>query len=262
MIRYLRLFLYFVEFSFSKSFQFRLDFFFRVVMDCIYYAVNLSFYQVIFSHVGTLGGWSKEQAMVFVAGYLFVDAVQMTLFSNNLWGLPQIINRGDLDYYLVRPASSLFFLCFRDFAANSFLNLLITIGILFWAFAGLPQPLNIFEILWYFVLLVHGTFIFLAMQLLFMIPIFWTHSVDGLRHIPWQLTRVSERPDRIFRGFVRKLFTLVLPMSLIASFPARLVLEPFDWQILAHLFSVSAVLWVVVISFWRFGLKNYSSASS
>lgn len=262
MIRYLRLFVYFVEFSFSKSFQFRLDFFFRIVMDCIYYAVNLSFYKVLFIHVGTLGGWSMEQAMVFVAGFLFVDAVQMTLFSNNLWQLPGIINRGDLDYYLVRPVSSLFFLTLRDFAANSFINLLITIGIMFWAFSALPEPLSIFQMLWYFVLLVHGTFLFVAIQILFIVPIFWTHSVDGLRYIPWQLSRVTERPDRIFRGAVRRVFTLLLPMSLIASFPARLILDPFDWKILAHLLLVSGVFWFLVVSLWRFGLKDYTSASS
>ena len=45
-----------------------------------------------------------------------------------MWWLPMLINRGDLDYYLVRPVSTLFFVSFRDFAANSFVNLVIATG--------------------------------------------------------------------------------------------------------------------------------------
>ena len=62
----------------------------------------------------------------------------MTVFANNMWWLPIAVNRGDLDYYLVRPVSSLFFLSLREFAANSFLNLLLATGILVWALARYP----------------------------------------------------------------------------------------------------------------------------
>ena len=63
--------------------------------------------------------------MVFVGSVFVADALIMTVFSNNLWWLPIYVNRGDVDYYLVRPVSSLFMLSLRDFAANSFLNLLM-----------------------------------------------------------------------------------------------------------------------------------------
>ena len=66
---------------------------------------------------------------VFLAGIFMSDALHMTIFANNMWMLPILINKGDLDYYLVRPVSPLFFLSLRDFAANSFLNLVIASGI-------------------------------------------------------------------------------------------------------------------------------------
>ena len=128
LLRYLRLYGYFVRFSTSRTLEFRIDFFFRVFMDLVYYGVNIAFYGVIFLHTELLGGWTRDQSLVFMGGFLLVDAIVMTLFSNNIWWLPILINRGDLDYYLLRPVSSLFFLSVRDFAVNSFINLRVRGG--------------------------------------------------------------------------------------------------------------------------------------
>ncbi|HEX4926103.1 MAG TPA: ABC-2 family transporter protein, partial [Bdellovibrionales bacterium] len=102
MMRYARLYAYFLRFSFSRSMEFRLDFTFRIIMDLLYYVVQIVFYKVIFLNTPGLAGWNEGQIMIFVSGYLIVDALNMTLFSNNLWWLPTYVNRGDLDYYLVR----------------------------------------------------------------------------------------------------------------------------------------------------------------
>jgi ABC-2 type transport system permease protein len=130
MARYLRLYLYFLRFSFSKAFEFRVDFWFRVVMDAFYYAVNIGFYRVLYVHTDLLAGWDERQVMVFVGSYLVVDGLNMTVFANNLWWLPINVNKGNLDYYLVRPVSPFFFLTLREFAANSFVNLLLALGVL------------------------------------------------------------------------------------------------------------------------------------
>ena len=97
-MRYLRLYLYFIRFSFSKAMHFRVDFFFRIIMDCIYYAVQFSFFYIIFLHTDILGGWNLDQMKIFISSYILVDALHMTIFANNCWWLPISINRGDLDY--------------------------------------------------------------------------------------------------------------------------------------------------------------------
>ena len=56
MRRYLRLYLHFVRFSFSRAFEFRVDFWFRVVMDCAFYAVNLAFFTLLYGQTPTIGG--------------------------------------------------------------------------------------------------------------------------------------------------------------------------------------------------------------
>jgi ABC-2 type transport system permease protein len=260
--RYIRLFAYFIAFSFSKAFEFRFDFWMRILMDVLYYAVAISFFEIIFLHTPTLGGWTEPEMMIFVAAYCIVDAVNMTLFSNNMWQMAALVNRGDLDYYLLRPISSLFFISLRDFAANSFVNLLITFGIFAWAVGRYPHPVSSAHVILFFVMILNGNLIFYCLNMLANIPVFYTHSSQGFGNLIWSLMKFGERPDRIYSGLVRRVLTTAIPFSVVASFPTRLLLEDFDWKILIHSFAVSAVFFTIVVYLWNRALRNYSSASS
>lgn len=260
--RYIRLFGYFVSFSFGKAFEFRFDFYMRIIMDLAYYAVAIAFFKVLYLHTGSLGGWSEEQAMVFVASFCIVDAINMTLFANNLWMLPTYINRGDLDYYLVRPVSSLFFVSLRDFAANSFINLVLALLILVWSLSIQTVAVPLYKIPVYLLLLLNGAFLFYCLNFMANTLVFWTHSPQGFGDIVWTMMKMSERPDRIYRGWVRKLLTTVLPFAVISSYPTRFLLEGFDPWILLTTLGVSAGFFVTLLALWRFALRNYSSASS
>ena len=262
MKRYFILYLHFLRFSISKAMEFRVDFTFRIIMDILYYAVNIMFFKVIFLHTPMLAGWNEQQMMIFVSCYLLVDAISMTVFSSNMWWLPYHINRGDLDYHLIRPVSPLFFLSLKEFSANSFMNLIIALGIFTYTLSNSSQNFSVGEVLLLIGLVLNGTLIYYCCQMLMILPVFWTQSSKGFMDLFFSMGIVMERPDRIFKGWPRVLFTVFLPFCLIASFPARLFLEKFDWWTFLHLVAVSAILWVVMLFIWRRGLKVYSSASS
>ena len=257
--RYARLYAYFVRFSFSRAMEFRMDFFFRIVMDCAFYGVNFAFFSVLFGHIEGLGGLSGHEVYIFVATYVLVDAINMTVFSNNLWMLPILINKGDLDYYLVRPVSSLFFVSLRDFAANSFVNLVLAMGILAIALLSYPEPFSAFEIGRHLVFIGISSTLYWGLYSLFVLPTFWTHSADGLRQVWFSLRRFQERPHRIYQGWLRRIFMSLFPIALIASYPTYLLLEGGPtWP----MWVVPAVLFGVVQIVWQAGLRAYSSASS
>lgn len=262
LVRYFRLFAYFVAFSFSKSFEFRFDFFARILMDVLYYAVSIAFFQILFLHTPMLGGWTEQQMMIFVAAYCMVDAVNMTLFSNNMWQIPQMVNRGDLDYYLLRPVSSLFFVSLRDFAANSFVNLLMTIGIMTWAVMRYSEPISGAKLVLFILLILNGNLLFYCLCMFAVLPVFFTQSSQGFSQLIWSLMKFGERPDRIFTGWVRRILVTILPFSLIASFPTRIFLEDLDLSILLHTLAVSVALFSLLVFCWNKALRNYASASS
>jgi ABC-2 type transport system permease protein len=261
-VRYLRLFGHFVAFSFSRSFEFRFDFYIRIIMDVVYYAVNILFYKVLFLNASQIGGWTEPALMLFVSAYLMVDAINMTLFSNNMWQFPFLVNRGDLDYYLVRPASTLFFVSLRDFAANSFMNLLITFGIFGVALHRYPGFVSVAHVTLFFAFIANGVLIFYCLNVLANLTVFFTQSPDGFGHLIWSMTKFGERPDRIYTGWLRRIVTIFLPFCLIASFPTRILIEAFDWRVLAHSLAVSAGLFAFLLWAWSRSLRAYGSASS
>lgn len=265
-MRYLTLYLHFLRYSASRALEFRLDFFFRVVMDLIYYAVSLAFFTVIYGQTPLLGGWNLDQIYLFVCAYLLSDALFMTIFSNNLWWLPLFINKGDLDYYLVRPVSSLYFLSLRDFAANSFLNLLAAAGLVVWAVARYPGELGAGRLAVYVLLIFLGTFLVYLNRLMFVLPVFWIHSSHGLLEVSWSLTHLGERPVTIYRSWLRLALLTVVPLGFMAWVPAAALFSGPGWgpiwRLLLHAAAVTAGLSALVAWLWRRGLAAYSSASS
>lgn len=262
MYRYLRLYLYFLQFSFSKAMEFRVDFFFRVVMDASFYVIQFFFFHVIYLNTPLLGGWDIEQMKIFISGYIFIDALHMTFFANNCWWLPQLINRGDLDYYLVRPVSSLFFLGLREFAANSFLNLIMASSILFYHLVTTPLDLAPAKMLLYVLLLINGAILYFLIHLLFLFTAFWSGHPRGLGDLFFAFSHLSERPHRIFNSTLRFVFLYILPFSLMSSYPADILFRDDYSSMLTTLVFMSMALWCVVGFVWKQGLKNYSSASS
>jgi ABC-2 type transport system permease protein len=262
MLRYLRLFKSFVVFSFKKALVFKWDFGFRIVMDCFYYLQNFIFYYLVFQKTDNVGGWTIDQAWIFVASFCLVDALNMTLFANNVWWMAPAINKGDLDYYLVRPVNSLFFLSLREFAVNSFVNLLIAFGLFIWAIARYPGDLGFFQMGLLIFLLLNGCVLHYVMHTICVLPVFWIQGSRGFEDIYWSMSRAMERPDKIFKGWVWKLFSIFLPYSLMASVPVRLVLGEFDYGLFGLLVAVSILFFMFFIWLWNRGLRVYGSASS
>lgn len=261
-MRYLRLYLHFLRFSFSKAFEFRVDFYFRIIMDCCFYLVQFLFFNIIYLHTPLLAGWNMDQMQIFIASYIFIDALHMTVFANNCWWLPIYINRGDLDYYLTKPVSSLFFLSFREFAANSFINLLIATALLATILFQYPEPLGAIKISVFIMLLFIGTILYFLVHLIFLLAVFWTQSPRGFGDVYFSIAHTMERPDKLFKGFFRILFVYILPFSVMASYPARFLLEDNSLHIILTIISITLVFFVIVTRIWKIGLKNYSSASS
>jgi ABC-2 type transport system permease protein len=260
--RYLRLYLHFLRFSFSRAMEFRVDFFFRVVMDIVFYIVQFIFFNIIYLHTPILGGWDLDQMTVFISAFIFVDAFHMTFFANNTWWFPIAINRGDLDYYLTRPASSFFFLGFKEFAANSLLNLIMATGLLIYTLNIFPAPLEVSKVFFFILFLINGAFLYFMTYLIFLMPVFWTQSPRGFMDVFYSAEKIYQRPDGIFSGYFRRFFLFFLPFSIMASYPTRFLFENNVQNIVIQIIAASTFVYFMIFILWKKGLRDYSSASS
>lgn len=260
--RYLRLYAAFVRFAIQRSLQFRLDFFFRVGMDVIWNLHYLVFFGVLQLKTPTIGGWNADQVRIFLGTLFVVDGAQMTLFANNHWAFPGLVNKGDLDYHLLRPIAPLFMVSLRDFAVNSFINFLIAVGVLLWAFSKYPEPFALTSVLVYVLCLGLGLVIHHSLHFLALLPAFWMQGGSGLRDVFFVVDAANARPVGIFKGWAYRFFTIVLPLGVISSYPVRILFEGPKPEIVLHIFAAAAVSFAVMVFVWRRGLRAYGSASS
>ncbi len=260
--RYLRLYGYFLQFSFSRALEFRVDFTFRIFMDSIFYLVQISFFHLLYLHTPQIGGLTNDQGMIFAASVILADSIEMTFLANNMWFLPIFIRRGDLDYYLTRPISARFFLSLRDIAANSFINFLMAIGIVLWAFARYPYPLATINIIVYLILLLLGVYLIYLLRLMFLLPIFLMQSSRGLEEIFFDLSKIQSRPHAIYQGRIRYLVLFILPFAITISFPVQILFFGMNWRLLLHFGLILLFFSALLQWLWNKALQSYSSASS
>jgi len=260
--RFARLYGAVVRFSVSRSMEFRFDFFFRFFMDCAYYAVSIGFFQILFLHTGSLGGWREDQVLGFLAGALLLDGLYMTIVAPNVWECPSIINRGELDSYLTRPTPTLPSLLLRSFACSSALNVLVGAGLLVYAVLTYKGEFGAAQILGFLFLLANGFVLIVCIRLFAVLPVFWTHSQFGFHMLFHALDQVVERPEVVFRGLTHLFFLTVLPFFVVPSFPARWFFGLLSLGEAAYALLMPLAFMLIVHAVWRRGLRAYSSASS
>ncbi len=260
--RFVRLYGSVIRFSLSRSLEFRFDFFFRFLMDCVYYAVSIGFFEILFLHTDNLGGWRHDQVLLFLAGALLLDGLYMTIVARNIWEFPAIINRGELDSYLTRPAPPLLALLLRNFECSSLLNVLVGAALLIYAITSFSEPVTAVQLIGFFFLLANGFILLTCIRLFAVLPVFWTQSQFGFHMLFSALDQVAERPEVVFRGLAHFLFLTVVPLFVATSFPAECFFGTLSTAEAGYAVSTTLVFALIVRLVWRRGLGAYSSASS
>lgn len=262
MIRYLHLFGKFISFSLAKALHFRTDFIAKIILDVFTYILNIFFFETLFNVTDVIGGWNKSQMLIFVSSFLVFDALRMTLFSNNTFSLPILINKGGLDYYLIRPVSPVFILSLRDFSTNSFVSLAFAVGILVWAIATSTEVFSVAQLILFPFLILIGVYLSHLLHLITLVSVFWTQGGRGLESVYYNLHEYATRPHKIFSGWPRVLLLTVLPLSVMVSLPAEFLFSEGDYRIFGYCIGVALVFSFVFNWLWRLGLRAYSSPSS
>lgn len=262
MLRCIRLYLSLVRFATSTALMFRMDTWLRTVMDIAYFAVLLFFYRTVFSYTDSLGGFNQHQVRIFVAMCFVLEGLHMSLFASGVHRLIDFVRTGELDYYLVRPVPTLFYITMGEFSIASLVNLVLALGILAWAVLSYPTPISAYQILFGAILLINGTLLFYILRVLFALSVFWTIRGDGSSSLFYALRDAIERPHQIYPAWLRPIFMTLLPFALMVSLPTEIIFSPIGSWSLVLLFSVSCGGILILSIVWEQALARYGSASS
>jgi ABC-2 type transport system permease protein len=249
--------------SVVREMSFKTNFILWIVVELLWFALQLSFFAVIYSHTDHIGDWTKWQVVLLIGTSHLVQQIYQAFFLTNVTQLSELIRTGKLDFMLLLPVNTRFIVSLRQVDLGGFVNALTALGVVVYALKQLAIMPSVGAIFGYALLLVAGILIHYSLMLLLASVSFWTVRAQGIVWGYYSLFNIARFPDAAFRGVFKAVFTFAVPVLLVANVPARLLAQtlrnPSDAVLV---FVMCAVCFVVSEFGWRFALKHYTSASS
>jgi ABC-2 type transport system permease protein len=259
---YARLFLAQLEMSALQALQYRVGFWTEGILGLLWSALGIAPLLVAVDHLGSVKGWGQWELVVLTGCFTLLSGVFGALLQPALVESMTHIRRGTLDYLLLRPADALV-LCltcqFRPWRLVEALGgvLLIVGGLVMLGTAPAPGA-----VLAATVTGLAGLVALYAFGVLMLCASFKAMQLHALTYLMESLLDFGRWPAQVFPSSLRILFTFVVPLLVMTSYPAEALLGRLPWPTIAELGAVSVALMAVARWCWRRSIRGYTSASS
>lgn len=262
MTRYLKLSLALFRYSLTRELMFKANFLFWIVVEFAWFGIQLSLIEVIFSHVQQVAGWSKYEMILLIGTSHVVQQMFQFVFMTNCMELPENVRTGKLDFILLQPANSQFLISIRKFDFGALVNGSIGLGFVIYAMEKLQIHPTLEQSILYMGMVLNGTLIHYALMLMIVSVSFWIVRAQGLVYGYYNLFQISRIPKDAFKGGFKLFFTFVLPMSIVANYPATVLARGLWGWGAWWVFGLVATFILLSGLWFRYALRFYTSASS
>lgn len=253
---------YFVQFWKSRL-VYKADFAVGFIGQTVNLASSLIFLTLLFTQVETILGWTFNEMLFLAAvGGIIMNTHHIFLF--NIFHFEQYIVDGTFDRFLVRPLNPLFQVYADDVSDNNLSKLIVNIALLIYSTGQLGITLlTPDKIVYGFFALISGVLVFAAAYLAFAATAYWTGRSRAAIYLIFRLSDYRRYPFNIYALPIQIILVTAIPIAFASFFPATYFLERGEWGAWQMLSLVAGpVLYVLAYSFWKTGIKRYSSTGS
>lgn len=260
--RYIRLLGVQARASFVTSMQYRIDFVIEGLMSFYWMAWNLVPLFILYGEREAVAGWTFPEALVVIAWFTVLRGVLEGGINPSLEAVVHKIRTGEFDYVLLKPADAQFLVSTSRFSPWRLVDIAAGIGLVFVAFAMLDRTPAPEHVALAAVMLGAAALVLYSIWILIVTACFWVVRLDNLTYLFSAIFDAARWPVQVFRGFWRILFTLVIPLAIMTTYPAMAILGTLEPQ--TAVFAIGGALLFAAISrtVWRAAIGNYTSASS
>jgi ABC-2 type transport system permease protein len=249
--------------SVTREMTFKANFLLWILVELLWFALQLSFIGVLYLHTDHIGTWTQWQVVLLVGASHFIQQLFQSFFLINCTNLSELVRTGKLDFLLLLPVNSRFVVSLRQVDLGAYVNAASGVGVMVYAARQLhlvPTPMQTFGFL---VLCVAGIAIHYSLMFLLASISFWTVRAQGIVWGYYNLFNVARLPDDAFHGLFKALFTLAIPMLLVSNVPTRVLADKLNSSKPVLLLLLMSVVCFCVSEWgWRASLRRYTSASA
>jgi ABC-2 type transport system permease protein len=209
-----------------------------------------------------LGGWSWPAAVVVLGVYTMLEGLAALLLRPNLGQLVRHVQEGTLDFVLLKPLDSQFWVSFRTLSPAGFPDLLAGMALVVWGAHASDTPRSPWIVLTTAAMLLSSAMILYSLWFVIAATTIWFVKTWNATEVLRALLGAGRYPRQAFPPGLRLLFTLVLPVTFLTTVPAEAVLGQVSITWLLASCAVAALGLTTSRAFWNFALRFYTSASS
>ncbi len=261
--RYLGLYAALWKNSVTREMGFKSNFLLWIVVELLWFALQLTFMLVIYSHTERIGTWTKWEVVLLVGAAHFIQQIFTALFLVNCTQLSEHIRTGKLDFMLLLPVNTRFLVSLRQVDLGGFVNAGSAVAVMVYAARELHLAPSALQLAGFLALCAVGLLIHYSLMFLLAAVSFWTVKAQGIVYGYYNLFNIARIPDAAFHGLFKAVFTFVLPILLVVNVPVKLLVNKLEspWE-LALLLAMALACFTLSELFWRLSLRRYTSASS
>ena len=259
---YLRLLGVSVRTSLVTSMQYRADFVVSGLMALVWTSIALVPLLVLYGQRATVAGWGFGPALLVIGMFTIMRGILEGAINPSLIAVVERIRTGSFDYTLLKPADAQFLVSTTRFEPWRAIDVLAGVGVLVWGFVEIgaaPGPVAIATAL---VLMLGAIAVMYSLWILIVAAAFWVVRLDNLTYLLGAVFDAGRWPVQVFRGAWRVIFTVVIPLALMTTYPAMALRGVLSASTVAACVAGAALFFALSRGVWRLALRGYTSASS
>jgi ABC-2 type transport system permease protein len=260
--RYPRVYLAFLRNCLARELEFRGHFIFLTISNCAWAVLGLVLARIIFLNIRSVAGWDLDRMILLTGTFQLVLALTNFFFYANMLKLSELVNKGDLDFILIKPMASQFLVSMRYVTFSELPAALVAAGYVLEALPRLGPPPGLAQIAGYLGLMLAGILSFYALWFMSVTLALWTGRINNIAFLVMPIMDLARVPTDVYTGLLRPLFTFVIPVAFIATVPAKALLGTLESGMTFYAVLLTVGLLFASNRFWHFSLRRYSSASS
>jgi ABC-2 type transport system permease protein len=260
MYRYLNLIQIFWKTAISAELEYRLNFVFAALSSLGGLAGSLFSLFLFYRKGYHFQGWRWEEALIVVGIFTLLEGFASTFLASNLSRIVKHIQDGTLDFVLLKPINSQFWLSFRSFSLWGVPDLLFGLAIIF--YAGNLLGIGIGAYLLAAIPLIFGTIIMYSLWFMLGATSIWFTKIYNMTEVLKGLLAAGRFPIGAYPATYRFFFTFVVPVTFLTTVPAETLLGRGNPLWIAGGGCLAVVLLILSSRVWQFALRFYTSASS
>jgi ABC-2 type transport system permease protein len=261
--RYLRVYAALWKNSVTREMIFKSNFLLWIIVELLWFGLQLSFIGVLYLHTDHIGTWTKWEVVALIGASHLIQQMFQAFFLINCTNLSELVRTGKLDFLLLLPINTRFVVSLRQVDLGAFVNALSAVAVMVYAGRQMHLTPSAMQVVGFVVLCVAGIAIHYSLMFLLASISFWTVRAQGIVWGYYNLFQIARLPDEAFRGVFKAVFTFAIPMLLVSNVPVRVLVSKLSSPApLALLLVMSVACFAISEWGWRASVRRYTSASS